>query len=236
MVLLAGMYAAIAIGLQAPLLPFAVDQPGDRRLGLSPLLCCSYGGAPQFRPLARPPLLRWRDDQADAAGVRCGGRAMRSTSRRSATSRRNPTRRCSPCTSLWLRRQGVDSRRLAWLRGPFAVVVVVAPVGLALGLAGGVEKDSRCPGQRVGVYIEMISSAAALLFACVGLRSRCNEQRAVAIGWLFLCSGGRCRWPSAWRTVRTWLLMVVEGRPGSGSRRGRLARHRSGSSSCLIAL
>ena len=77
------------------------------------------------------------------------------------------------------------SRRAAWLL--FAAAVAVAPVGVVLGLVGVRHGLTLPDGRESELYIEMISSAAALLFACVGLLIA-RKESANPIGWLFLCS------------------------------------------------
>jgi hypothetical protein len=117
------------------------------------------------------------------------------------------------------------SRRLAWLL--FAVAVVGAPLGLALGLIGEHHGLDLPPGRESELYIELIAAAAAWLFAGVGLLIA-RKEGSNAIGWLFLSSApmlaaislaygyadlalyGGQGWPgSTWAAwLASWLVIV----------------------------
>jgi hypothetical protein len=76
-------------------------------------------------------------------------------------------------------------RGVAWLL--FVVAVLVAPIGLALGLIGEHRGLGLPAGRESELYIEIVASVGALLFACVGLLIA-RKEGANPIGWLFLCS------------------------------------------------
>ena len=106
----------------------------------------------------------------------------------------------------------MSRRVVAWLL--FVVAVAVAPIGLALSLAGERHGLDVPAGRESELYIEVLASAAALLFACVGLLIA-RKERANPIGWLFLSSAPMLAAISLAYGYAELALYGGEGWPGS---------------------
>jgi hypothetical protein len=77
------------------------------------------------------------------------------------------------------------SRRAAWLL--FGIAVALAPVGLVLGVVGESRGLDLPAGRGSELFVEIVASIAAILFAAVGLLIA-RKEPANPIGWIFLAS------------------------------------------------